>query len=232
MASGKVATRQLADDEGMDKRLIGVEQACQFADELVFETGLLLSGGVDPVGIRHQLARWTRAGRLHQLRRELYALAPPYRKQTPHPFLVANRLVQGSYVSGLSALAHAHCIPEYVPETTSVGPGRPQLRQTALGRFSFRHIKVDLLYGYRQVDLGRGQTAFVAVPEKALLDLVHLCPGGDEPAYIEELRLDLETLDLDRLDALVHAAARPKLLRANRHIRSLAEDRTLSYEPL
>ncbi len=201
-------------------------------DEPVFETGLLLCGEIDPVGIRHQLSRWTRAGRLQQLRRELYALAPPYRKRTPHPFLVANRLVRGSYVSGLSALAHANCIPEYVPEVTSVAAGRPHLRQTPLGRFSFRHVKVDLLYGYRQVDLGQGQTASVALPEKALLDVVHLCPGGDEPAYIEELRLDLETLDLDRLDVLARAAARPKLLRAARRVRALAEDRTLSYEAL
>lgn len=202
------------------------------ADEPVFETGLLLSGEADALGIRQQLARWTRAGRLHQLRRELYALAPPYRKRMPHPFLVANHLVRGSYVSGLSALAHAHCIPEYVPETTSVGAGRPQLRRTALGRFSFRHVKTDLLYGYRQVDLGWGQTAFVAVPEKALLDLVHLCPGGDEPAYIEELRLDLESLDLDQLDRLAQTSARPKLVRAARHVHILAEDRTLSYEAL
>ena len=202
------------------------------ADEPVFETGLLLCGETDPVGIRHQLARWTRAGRIHRLRRELYALAPPYRKRTPHPFLVANRLVQGSYVSGLSALAHAHCIPEYVPEVASVGAGRPQIRQTALGRFSFRHVKVDLLYGYRRMDLGEGQTAFVAVPEKALLDIVHLCPGGDELAYIEELRLDLAALDLDELDRLARAAARPKLSRAARHVRSLAEDRSLAYEVL
>ena len=202
------------------------------ADEPVFDTGLLLSGEADPAGIRQQLARWTRAGRIQQLRRELYVLAPPYRKRTPHPFLVANRLVRGSYVSGVSALAHANCIPEYVPEVTSVGAGRPQLRRTPLGRFSFRHVKVDLLYGYRQVDLGQGQTASVALPEKALLDVVHLCPGGDEPAYIAELRLDFETLDLDELDRLAQAAGRPKLLRAARHVRSLAEDPTLSYEAL
>lgn len=55
-----------------------------------------------------------------QLRRGLYALAPPWRKRSPHPFLTANRLVPGSYVSGPSALAFAGAIPEYVPEVTSV----------------------------------------------------------------------------------------------------------------
>ena len=201
-------------------------------DEPVFETGLLLCGRADPVRIRHQLARWTRAGRIHQLRRELYALAPPYRKRMPHPFLIANRLVPGSYVSGLSALEHWHCIPEYVPEVTSVAVARPHLRQTPLGRFSFRYVKNDLLYGYRQIALDPGQTAFVALPEKALLDVVHLCPGGDEPACIAELRLDFEALDLDELDRLARAAGKPKLLRAARHVRALAEDPDLSYEVL
>ena len=32
---------------------------------------------------------------------------------------------------------------------------RPHLRQTPLGRFSFRYVKNDLLYGYRQINLGQ-----------------------------------------------------------------------------
>lgn len=47
-------------------------------DEPIFETGLLLAGEVDPDNIRRQLSRWTKARRLYQLRRGLYALAPPY----------------------------------------------------------------------------------------------------------------------------------------------------------
>ena len=130
------------------------------ADEPVFETGLLLVGSVNPSDMRRQLVRWTQAGRLHQLRRGLYALAPPYRQTAPHPFHVANRLVRGSYVSGLSALAHAGVIPEYVPEVTSVTGGRPQLRQTPLGRFSFRHLKTDLLYGYQTSGVGAWPVGF------------------------------------------------------------------------
>ncbi|MEZ4555099.1 MAG: hypothetical protein R2854_01360 [Caldilineaceae bacterium] len=43
--------------------------------------------------------------RIMQLRRGLYFIAAPYQKQRPHPFLVANRLLQPSYVSMQSALA-------------------------------------------------------------------------------------------------------------------------------
>ena len=199
------------------------------SEEPLFETGLLLAGGVDPADLRRQLSRWTRSGRVCQLRRGLYVLAPPWRKRRPHPFLVANRLAPGSYVSGLSALAHAGAIPEYVPETTSITAGRPQLRSTPLGRFSFRHMKPGLMFGYRCIDLEHSQSAFVAEPEKAVLDMVHLQPGGDGKAYLEALRLDFDTLRLERLEALAAITATPKLARAARVLREIAGD-TPEYE--
>ena len=52
-------------------------------DEPVFETGLLLAGNVCRADVERQLSRWTRAGRILQLRRGLYSLAPPYRKVEP-----------------------------------------------------------------------------------------------------------------------------------------------------
>ena len=163
-------------------------------DEPVFETGLLMAGRGHEPGLPAQLSRWSASGKLFRLRRGLYALAPPYRKVIAHPFLIANRLEPGSYVSGLSALAYVHAIPEFVAEVTSCGPGRPRIRETPLGRFSYRSLKPELRCGYRLADLGGGQSAFLASPEKALLDLVHLQPGGDDPAWIDGLRLDLEAL--------------------------------------
>ena len=192
------------------------------SDEPLFETGLLLAGHVDPADLRRQLSRWARGGRIHQLRRGLYALAPPWRKRQPHPFLVANRLAPGSYVSGLSALAFAGVIPEYVAETTSVTAGRPGLRTTPLGRFSFRHLKRDLMFGYHRVAVGQDQHAFVAEPEKAILDVVHLQPGGDRRAYLEELRLDFDAVHLDRLEVFATTCAAPKLVRAARALREVA----------
>ena len=187
-----------------------------------------------------QLARWTRSGKIRQLRRGLYSpWRRPWEKRIPHPFLVANRLVRGSYVSGLSALAFVGAIPEYVAEVTSVTPGRPHMRKTPFGRFSFRHLKPGLLFGYRRVDLGDGARAFVAEPEKALLDLVHLHPGGDDAAYLRELRLDFDALRLDRLESFAAAGATPKLARAAERVRRIAGEtarspsviwKTLEYE--
>lgn len=201
-------------------------------DEPVFETGFLAAGRPPEPGLPAQLSRWCASGKLLRLRRGLFALALPWRKVIPHPFLVANRLVPGSYVTGLSALAFANAIPEFVPEVTSCGPGRPQVRETPLGRFSFRFVKKALRSGYRQVDLGGDQRAFVAKPEKAFLDLVHLQPRGDDPAWIDGLRLDVEALSPEMVQAMAVAAASPKLVRAASRLRRLASDPALAYVPL
>lgn len=202
------------------------------ADEPVFETGFLRAGRAADPGLASQLSRWCRGGKLFQLRRGLYALAPPFRKVRPHPFLVANHLVPGSYVSGLSALAHAHAIPEFVPEVTSCGPGRRQVANTPLGRYSHRRIVRSLRFGYRLRELGRDQWAFVATPEKAFLDLVHLRPRGDDPAWIDELRLNGEVFSAERLTATAAATGRPKLVRAAAHLRSRMSDPSLAFEAL
>jgi hypothetical protein len=202
-------------------------------EEPVFGTGWLLAGDVDPGDVRRQLSRWAEAGRIHQLRRGLYALASPFQKVRPHPFLVANRLAPGSYVSLQSALAHYGLIPEYVPVTTSVGAGRPGSWDTPLGRFELRHLQRDLITGFQALPLGAGQEALVATPEKALLDLVYLEPAADTPSYLDELRLqNLETLDLAELDRLAEASGKPKLRRAAARIAGRARAERAEYQTL
>lgn len=191
--------------------------------EPVFETGLLIAGDTNPRDIRRQLSRWRQAGKIYQLRRSLYCLAPPFQKVIPHPFLVANRLLPASYVSLQSALAYFGMIPEYVPVTTSVTTNRPASWETPLGIFNFRHIQVDFFDGYRLVDLGERRQAFIASPEKALLDLIYLEPGGDTLDYLTELRLgNLNQLDRQLLKHLAVRIDKPKLLRAVAALHKLA----------
>jgi predicted transcriptional regulator of viral defense system len=202
-------------------------------EEPLFETALLLAGDVDPDNVRQQLSRWAAADKLYRLRRGLYALAPPYQKVKPHPFLVANHLLRASYVSLHAALAHYGLIPEHVPVVTSVTTARPGRWETPLGRYEFRHIKTALLYGYRLLDLGRDQQAFVATPEKALLDLVYLQPAGDTPAYLQGLRLqNLDRLDVTVLRQMAERAGSPKLRRAAASIGAMAAREADEYEIL
>jgi predicted transcriptional regulator of viral defense system len=194
-------------------------------DEPVFETSLLLAGDVDPNHIRRQITRWAKAGKIYQLRRGLYTLAPPYQKVKPHPFVIANRLVLGSYVSIQSALAHLDLIPEYVPTVVSVCSSRPRKWDTPLGRYLFRHVQRTYLFGYRQIALGEKLQAVVAEPEKALLDLIYLTPGGDSIQYIRSLRLqNLEQLDLRLLQDFADRFGKPKMRRAAEQIERLMQE--------
>jgi predicted transcriptional regulator of viral defense system len=202
-------------------------------DEPVFETDLLLAGDVDPANVQRQLSRWTQAGRLDQLRRGLYALAPPFQKVKPHPFLVANRMMQPSYVSLQSALAHYGLILEYVPVTTSVTTTRTDHWNTPLGSYAFRHLKSDLFRDYRLIDVTPEQQAFVASPEKALLDLIYLEPGADSLDYLRELRLqNMDRLDMHELKRQADRTASPKLCRAVANLARLAQSEVMEYETL
>lgn len=190
--------------------------------EPVFETGMLLAGDVDPDHVRRQLSRWTSAGRIDQLRRGLYMLAPPYQVVKPHPFLIANRMVAGSYVSLQSALAHYGLIPEYVPTVLSTTSARPNKWQTPLGQFVYRHIQIDYLRGYQTMELAREQSALVARPEKAVLDLVYLTPGADNEEYLRGLRLqNLAQIDPLALKEMAEVFDRPKIWRAAETILAL-----------
>jgi predicted transcriptional regulator of viral defense system len=195
-----------------------------------FETGLLLAGAVDPADVRRQLSRWTRSGRVIQLRRGLYTLAAPYQQTPPHPFLIANFLLPGSYVSLQSALAYYGLIPEYAAQILSLTTQHPSRWRNPLGDFRFQHLAPHLFFGYQQVSFTPGQDAFIALPEKALLDMVHLTPEGDGPAYLAGLRLqNLERLDLKRLQTLAGRAGKPKWLRAAARILALIEEDKSNY---
>jgi predicted transcriptional regulator of viral defense system len=193
-------------------------------DEAVFSSGFLQAGRPDKADISRQLSRWTAEGKLIQLRRGLYMLAGDHARRAPHRFTIANRIQQSSYVSLQSSLAFHSLIPEYVPVVTSVTTGRPRFLETGAGSYQFHHLHPELFFGYQASDLGDGSSAFLAFPEKALLDLIHLTPGSDDTSYLSELRLqNLETLDMDRLSEFARRSRRKKWLRAAALVKEMVE---------
>jgi predicted transcriptional regulator of viral defense system len=156
------------------------------------------------------------------LAKGLYTLGEPYRKVTPHPFLVANAIKKGSYVSLQSALAHFGMIPEHVPTVTSVTTKRPERVETPLGLHVFRHVKKDWFHSYEALEVGPRQRVFIARPEKALLDLIYLTAGADNYDFLEELRLqNLGELDPKRIVQMTKMSGSRKLDRAARLILQL-----------
>jgi len=191
----------------------------------------LLAGPVNPAAIHLQLSRWVTSGRIYQLRRGLYAIAPPYQKVKPNPFVIANRMVRASYVSCQTALAYYDLIPDIVQVTVSVTAGRPGRWETPLGVYQFHHIQQDLLRGYRMLDLGNHQQALVATPEKALLDLIYLTPGGSTPAYMNELRLqNMEQIQLENYSRGAEMFSSPRMSKTTTEISRLILEEKEGYE--
>ena len=193
--------------------------------EVIFPSSILLAGNVSKNVIRKQLTRWVSSGKLIQLRRGFYAIAQPYRDEQPHPFLVANMVKRASYVSLQSALEYYGIIPEYVPVITSVTTGRTEEIITKIGRFQFKHIKKDLFWGYREIEVTVGVKIFIALPEKSLLDLIYLTPGSDSLEYLEELRLqNTQLLNKKILTDFAQKFKTPKLDRAAKIIINLIQE--------
>ncbi len=190
----------------------------------VFSSSLLQAGEVIPAHLQKQLSRWVKSGKLIQLRRGLYTLAEPYRKENPHPFTIANQLVIPSYISLQSALAFYNLIPEDVLNVTSVtSRKRTGEYATPIGNFTYHSIQLALFTGFRLHEVTNTQKVFLARPEKALLDLIYLTPNGEEPAFLDTLRLqNLDTLDFTWLQGFVQDLGKHKLIRAVNNLIAMA----------
>ncbi len=182
------------------------------ADLHCFSPGIL-AAGEDVTLVRVQLSRWVQSGRVIRIKKGWYTLNEPYRRIRLDTTVIASTIKAGSYVSLQSALAFHGMIPEYVAQTTCVTTGRPLSIDSPVGRFRFRHLKRDVFFGYTRHEFGT-QHAFVANPEKALLDLLYLTPGSDSGDYLSELRLQgTEKLDLETLRQMASRFQTPRLER-------------------
>jgi len=195
------------------------------AGEPVFSSSILLTGDVPVSSIRKQLSRWVSKGMLMQLKRGVYAVSIPYAEKEPHPFLIANMIKKASYISMQSALQFYGLIPEYVPVVTSVTTGRPRIIDSKAGRYQYRHLKRNLFWGYQDIEIVKGTGVFIALPEKALLDLIYLVPGADSVEYIEELRLqNTDKINLNILNEFAEKFGTPKLKRAAENIKRIIKN--------
>lgn len=165
----------------------------------VIDTEILLAGISDPNSIKVQISRWKKAGKLIQLKRGLYLFSKPYRKVEIYEAHIASLLKKPSYISLEKAFEYHNLIPEAVTVYTSVTTKRPDRFISEIGDFDYRHIKPALFWGYDLVSLYK-QTAFIASPEKALLDFFYIRKVDASTEYLDELRLqNLKDIDVDKL---------------------------------
>jgi predicted transcriptional regulator of viral defense system len=197
----------------------------QVSDLPLFSSTLLQVGNVDRANLQKQLSRWTAAGKIHQLRRGLYILAEPYRQIEPHPFLIANRLLAPSYVSLQSALAYYDLIPETVPQVLSItSKMRSKAIETPFGSYRYHNIQSPMFSGFTLVQVSKDQSAYLARPEKALLDLIYLTNQGHTPEYLDTLRLqNLDQLDMKWMRKSARETGLMKLVKAVDHLDAIKD---------
>ena len=165
----------------------------------VVNTRVLSAGRGDSLPFKVQISRWVKAGKLIQLKRGIYLLAEPYRKIPVSELYIAGVLKSPSYISLEKAFEYHGLIPEAVGVFTSVTTKRPEMMETPLGRYEYRHIKPSFFWGYASLT-AEGQTFFMAAPEKALLDFFYLNHIKVSPDYLKEMRLqNFENINLSKL---------------------------------
>ena len=198
----------------------------------VIDTAILAAGLKNPASVKVQISRWQKSGKLIQIKRGIYLLGEAYRKVATYQLYIASVLKKPSYISLEKALEYHNLIPEGVSVYTSVTTKRPTRFTTKVGIFDYRHVKASLFWGYESVNVNR-QTAFIASPEKALLDLIYLNGTKISSAYLKELRLqNLQKINLSKLFEYAKKFKKPGVMDAakiiNKHIKSYRnEEKTL-----
>lgn len=151
------------------------------------------------------ISRGLKNGMFIKLRNGFYSLSEPY----IHPFFIANKLYQPSYVSLESALSYHGLIPETVYDITSVTTKSTREFSSPAGCFSYRTIKKDAFRGYGPAKIG-GVVVFLAEPEKAVVDYLHFV---DLKKQLLNERLDLKKLNKKKLFSFAKLFRSPSMLR-------------------
>ena len=169
---------------------------------------------VSPRFDRGNLGHWVKKGYLIRLRQDWYAFADLL--QVPEfSRYIAQKIYAPSYISLHSALAYYGIIPEAVTRITCVSTNRTTHYENAFGEYSYQTVKPELFFGYEPKVLLQGYTYHLALPEKALLDLLYLYPQYNTKREMLELRLDdywmQEELNVSRLRDFAERASSKSL---------------------
>ena len=164
-----------------------------FAGFRVFSTQDILKW--DPAFDTRRLVEWQNKNYVKRIVNRWYMFSDT-RLDENFLYIAANRIYSPSYISFESALAYYRLIPEGVYTITSATTLKTNEFSTALGTFSYRHLKPELMFGYRLVDVA-GQRFKIAKPEKLLLDYMYLHSELQSSNDFESLRInqpELQTL--------------------------------------
>lgn len=141
-----------------------------------------------PAFDRRRLVEWQEKGHIRKIRNQYYCLSEVDVDETLQ-FTIANLIYKPSYISLESALSYYGIIPEGVFAVTSCSTLKTAGFDTSVGRYTYRHIKPSLYFGYR-VKQADSHKVLLAEPEKAVLDMLYLSPGVTSVEDLISMRWD------------------------------------------
>lgn len=146
-------------------------------------------------------------GILISIRRGLYLIGPPYRKETSDPYEAAQLIYGPSYISFESALSYHGWIPEAVYAITCACAKRSKVFETQIGTFRYFHTPATnfFLNAYAPKEKS---SFLIAEPWKAIADMIYSTKKhwSSLEELSEDLRIERETLQQSSQGSLLHIA--------------------------
>jgi len=175
----------------------------------------------DRQNIRNQLNRWLDKGLIIKLKKGIYILNKNDRKIQPGEAFIANELYAPSYVSLEYALNLYGLIPEKVTWVTSVTTKKTARFSNELGEYVYQHVKPGAFRGFQSIKDKDGFSAFIAEPEKAVVDFLYLnlkrFTPGDKDVFEQSFRFqNVGSLRRNRCMMLSKLFNNRKLLKVTR----------------
>ncbi len=149
---------------------------------------------------RKNLVYWQKKGYIIKIRNNYYCFSDPLLDER-FLYFVANKIYTPAYVSLEASLSYYQVIPEGVYTITSVTSLKTNTFLTPFGKFTYRHLKPELFFGY-QLQTFRNHSYKVASVEKTILDylyLNHSIQHADDFIHLRWNKEVLKQLDFERL---------------------------------
>ncbi len=163
-----------------------LELKIQLEGFLIFSTRDIKK--IDSGFYNQRLSEWQEKGYVRKVTKDYYIFSNLELNESVL-FLIANKIYSPSYVSLEMALSYYNLIPESVYGITSVTSQKPKVFKNFLGEFIYRHVKPELMFGYKLVGY-KNHNYKIAEIEKALLDYFYLNSHLNNEKDFFELRFN------------------------------------------
>ena len=136
----------------------------------------------------NNMGLWSDMGLMIKLRNGYYAFSD-FLKVTDFNLVVANKIITPSYISMQSALKFHGAISKSSPRVISVTCAKQVFYSNDFGEFCYQKINESMMFGSIRENISNGFHVSIATAEKAIVDLMQLCPYCDKKEELVKMGL-------------------------------------------